>query len=84
MPIDFRAATDHLLAKISPRELADEIGCSLQTIRQARLDKDMAGHRLPPPGWERAVKKLAQRQTARLQELLRLLAQDCQARPRIF
>ena len=70
MTIDFKAATDILLTKIRPEELANEIGCSLQMIRQARMGEGTGGgRRLPPSGWEKAVRKLAERQAARLQEL---------------
>ena len=69
MPVDFIAATDALFAKTGPEDLAGELGCSAQTIRQARMDSDKPGHRSPPPGWEAAAAKLARQKAAQLQKL---------------
>ena len=59
MPIDFRTATDDLLAAISHDELAKTLGVSVATVRQARLADDAKAHRNPPEGWERVVFKIA-------------------------
>lgn len=69
MPMDFKAATDALFAKLGPEALADELGCSPQSVRQARMGQGIAGHRSPPPGWERAARKLAERQAAYFRKL---------------
>jgi len=59
MSKDFRKATDELFSVISHDELAKALGCSVATIRQARLDDTAKAHRKPPEGWEKVVAKLA-------------------------
>ena len=63
----FKRATD-LLCLASP-EAAKLLGSTPQSIRQARLDSDRAGHRTPPVGWEKKLAKLARKRAA---ELVRL------------
>lgn len=60
MSKDFRKATDELFAVVSHQELADALGCSVATVRQARLDASAKAHRSPPEGWEKVVTKLAE------------------------
>jgi hypothetical protein len=74
MAIDFIAATDTLFAKTGPDDLADELGCSAQAIRQARMDADKLGSRPPPPGWEVAAAKLARQKALQLQKLAERLS----------
>jgi hypothetical protein len=69
--MDFRKATDELLACISHQELADALGVSVATVRQARLDPAARARRTPPVGWERAVRRLAQ---GRIEALKKLIA----------
>jgi hypothetical protein len=70
MALDFRKATDELLsACISHQELADALGVSVPSVRQARLDSDAKAHRSAPEGWEKAVRKLAEDRAARLGRL---------------
>lgn len=74
MSKDFRKATDELFSVISHQELAKALGCSVASIRQARLDENAAAHRKPPEGWEEAVRKLAEQRAgafARLAAKLR-------------
>lgn len=59
MTENFRAVTDQLLAKLGAEDLAAEIGCSVQAVKQARMDESSPSYRRPPSGWERAVRKLA-------------------------
>lgn len=58
--MDFKKATDELFSGITHQELAEALGVSVATIRQARLGKDAKAHRSPPEGWERAALRLAQ------------------------
>lgn len=60
--MDFKAATDALFSRITHEDLAAELGVSVPTIRQARLDDVAQAHRNPPGGWEKAAKRLAERQ----------------------
>lgn len=77
MSKDFRKATDELFAVVSHQELADALGCSVATIRQARLDPSAKAHRKPPEGWEMAITKLAEGRSGALARLAaRLKAGD--------
>jgi hypothetical protein len=69
MSKDFRKATDELFAVISHDELAKTLGCSVATIRQARLDESAKAHRNPPEGWQKAVAKMAEGRSGALARL---------------
>ena len=71
MTISFRKATDDLFTVVTHEELANELGCSVATIRQARRTEGTPAYRSPPKGWERAVLKLAEQ---RLDHFKRLVA----------
>jgi hypothetical protein len=57
--MNFRQATDELIASLTLEDLATALGVSVQAVRQARAAKGSASHRPPPEGWERAVQRLA-------------------------
>ena len=69
MAFDFVAATDTLFERTGPEDLAGELGCSAQAIRQARMDAAKPGHRTPPPGWEAAAARLARRKAEHFSQL---------------
>ncbi len=70
MALEFRKATDDLLsACLSHQEIAEAMGASVASFRQARLPGDAKAYRKPPDGWERAVIKLAEQRATRLQRL---------------
>ena len=72
--MNFKKTTDDLFKSVSHDDLAEAIGVSVASIRQARLDGEAKAHRSPPPGWERAALKLAEasaRHFERLAERLR-------------
>lgn len=73
MPPDFQTATDALLATPKLDELAEAIGCSVASVKQARM-KAGGGHRSPPPGWEAGVARLARQKAVLLQKLADKLA----------
>jgi predicted transcriptional regulator len=50
-------------------EIADALGCSEATVRQARLDESANAHRNPPEGWEGKVAKLAKQRADGLARL---------------
>jgi len=50
-------------------EIADALGVSEATVRQARLDEAAKAHRNPPEGWEGKVAKLARHRAERLARL---------------
>jgi hypothetical protein len=59
--MNFKKATDELLSSVSHQELATALGCSVATVRQARLTEDALARRSAPAGWERVVIQLAER-----------------------
>ena len=58
--MNFKEATDALFERVTHDALADALGVSVPSIRQARLDPKAMAHRQPPEGWERAVARLAE------------------------
>lgn len=74
--MDFREATDALFQRIDQEKLAQQLGVSIASIRQARLRPDAAAHRSPPSNWKEAVIKLAEEQERLYRELLDRLRMD--------
>lgn len=74
--MDFIEATDALARKVSHEDLARELGVSVQTVRQARMDPESPSYRQPPASWRRAVADLARRRGGELQELAEALEGD--------
>lgn len=72
--MDFKTATDRLFGTVTHSELAARLGCSVATIRQARLDPAAKAHRNPPAGWEAAVRELARERRLDLADLETTLA----------
>lgn len=71
--MDFTEATDRLTQSVSLADLARELGASYGLIRQARMNSDSPSFRRPPPGWEAAVVRLAERRAAELLALVKEL-----------
>src|SRR3954451_14198617 len=71
--MDFRQATDGLCAKVDHDDVARALGVSLQTIRQARLQRGSNAHRSPPAGWRDAVIRLAEEKVAHYRRLIEKL-----------
>ena len=65
----FKRATDRLIGTLSLADLAEELGVSHGLLRQARLSTSASSYRSPPPGWEKAVAKLARERGGALIEL---------------
>jgi len=70
---DFRDATNDLFAGISHQALADALGVSVATVRQARLAPSAKAHRSPPEGWDEAVASLAEAHASKLLMLAKAL-----------
>lgn len=68
--VDFRKATDSLFDRVSHEDLAEQLGLSVASIRQARLDSKANSHRNPPKGWEKAIIGLAEERTKHFNELI--------------
>jgi FixJ family two-component response regulator len=72
--MDFEKATEELMAGMTRKQIADALGCSEATVRQARLDASAKAHRNPPNGWEAKVARLARQRAERLNRLAERLA----------
>jgi hypothetical protein len=71
--MNFKKATDELLASVTLADLAETLGISVQAVRQARAAEGTTAHRPPPEGWERGALKLTLTAIARYQKLARKL-----------
>jgi len=67
--MDFKKATEELMAGMTRGQIAEALGVSEATIRQARLGEAANAHRNPPVGWEAKVAKLARQRAERLARL---------------
>ena len=74
--MNFKEATDDLLARVSHEQLADLLGASVAAIRQARLNPEAKAYRAPPKGWQFAVIRLAEQQIMRNRELIEKIRRD--------
>ena len=72
--MDFKKATEELMAGMTRGEIADALGVSEATVRQARLEDTAKAHRNPPGGWESKVAKLAKARSERLARLAEKLS----------
>ena len=68
--MDFKQATDALFDQIDHADLAEALGVSVASIRQARLSPDAKARRTPPKDWQFAVIRLAEQQIMRNRELI--------------
>jgi hypothetical protein len=73
--MNFKEATDGLFDRVDHAELADALGISVATIRQARLSPDAKAHRQPPERWRAAVIRLAERRAEHYKRLASSLRQ---------
>lgn len=74
--MDFRDATDELFNPIDHSKLAEALGVSVATIRQARLKPEAKSHRSPPGDWEDAVIRLAEKQVWHYRSLIEEIRSD--------
>lgn len=65
----FRETTDELMTGISDIEIARALGCSVASVRQARLREGARARRSPPEGWELTIARLADQKALRLTKL---------------
>jgi predicted transcriptional regulator len=71
--MDFKKATDELMAGMTRGEIADALGCSEATVRQARLAPATKAYRRPPDDWEGTVARLAAQKSEHLRRLVKKL-----------
>ena len=67
--MNFKQATDVLGDYVTHQRIAAECSVSVQTIRQARLDKENSNHRSPPRTWSRVIARLARQRAKELERL---------------
>ena len=67
--MDFKKAVDELSHPLTHQEIADALGVSRATVRQAMLPEGARARRRPPEGWEESVARLARDRAKRLQRL---------------
>ncbi len=67
--MDFKKMTDALLELVTHQDLAEALGVSVASIRQARLGPGTNAYRSPPEGWEGAVLQLAERRAKHYRQL---------------
>jgi len=72
--MDFKKATEELMDGMTREQIAEALGVSEATVRQARLDESAKAHRNPPGGWEAKVAKLAKQRADRLASLAERLS----------
>lgn len=72
--MDFKKATEELMAGMTRGQIADALGVSEATVRQARLEPDAKAHRNPPEGWEPKLAKVAHKRAEQLRRLAERLA----------
>jgi hypothetical protein len=71
--MDFRKVTDQLCASITHEDIARQLGVSVQSIRQARMNRKANGRRSPPDNWKEAVVALAEQRIADYKSLIERL-----------
>lgn len=71
--MNFKEATDELFAHVDHADLAEALGVSVASIRQARLDPKAKAHRAAPDGWQQAVIRLSKRRASQYQQLINKL-----------
>lgn len=67
--MDFKKATEELMAGMTRGEIADALGVSEASVRQARLEDSAKAHRNPPGGWEAKLAREARKRAERLSRL---------------
>lgn len=67
--MDFKTATDRLLANLTVSDIADATGCATNTIYRARMDPSKRGYRRPPANWREILIRLARERGGELLEL---------------
>lgn len=74
--VNFRNATDGLFSRVEHEDLANVLGVSVASIRQARLNPEANAHRAAPHHWRAAVLRLAEQRLEHYRELIEQLSAD--------
>jgi hypothetical protein len=70
--MDFRTAANVLGQQITTADMAEALGVSPHSVRQARLQDGAPGFRKPPDGWQQVFVRLAK---VRCSELMAFIEQ---------
>ena len=76
--MNFKDASDNLTACVTLFRISETVGVAENTVLRARMDPDNPNARSAPPGWEKAITKLARERAGELVKLaeeLEVLAQ---------
>lgn len=65
-PLTFKEATDCLIQRLTVADIAEACGSHVNSVERARLDPATRSYREPPPGWVRAVARLARKRGVQL------------------
>ena len=71
--MNFKEASDGLFDRISHEQLADALGVSVASIRQARLAQSAKAYRGAPDEWRHAVIRLAEKRVWHFRQLIERL-----------
>jgi hypothetical protein len=74
--MNFKEATDGLFHRVDHAELAEALGVSVASIRQARLSPDARAYREPPPKWREAAIRLAEKRLLHYRKLIERLQKE--------
>lgn len=71
--MNFKEATDGLFDRIDHAQLAEALGVSVASIRQARLNPRAKAFREPPEAWRHAIIRLAEKRVWHFRKLIEQL-----------
>jgi hypothetical protein len=74
--MDFRTAANVLGQQITTADMAEALGVSPHSVRQARLQDGAPGFRKPPEGWPQVFIRLAKERCSELQTFIEGLEQE--------
>jgi hypothetical protein len=74
--MDFRTAANVLGQQITTADMAEALGVSQHSIRQARLQDGAPGFRKPPEGWPQVFIHLAKERCSELKAFIEELERD--------
>jgi hypothetical protein len=74
--MDFRTAANILGQQITTAGMADALGVSPHSVRQARLQDGAPGFRKPPEGWPQVFAQLAKERCSELQAFMEELERE--------
>jgi hypothetical protein len=67
--MNFREAARRLGEQVTTAMMAERLGVSEHTVRQARLEPGASGHRTPPAQWRAALAEMAEERGRDLRKL---------------